>query len=72
MLVMADLVRDVLANEVVCASNAAKAGVMPAVMKHLTNMSDILLSDRDFVYIDAPVWTQDMTVLAQEIARRRQ
>lgn len=67
MLITTELVRDVICNECIQASNAAKANVMSDVMSHLQNMADILMSPDDFVHVDIPAWTTDLHNIASAL-----
>lgn len=48
MLVVNEIVRDVLCNELIKLSKY----VPPEAYEHLRSMSDILMSDKDFQYVD--------------------
>lgn len=71
MLITTELCRDILCNELIQASNAAKANVMSDVMLHLQNMRDILMSQCDMVHVEVDTWQDDLTDIAKEIVERK-
>lgn len=71
MLITTELTRDVLCNEVIQISNAAKANVMPDIMQHLKIMADILMSPNDFVHVDIPAWSVDLTDIASAVVKSK-
>lgn len=71
MLIVSDFVRDVMCNEIIETSNAIKAGVMSDAMSHIKNMSDIIMSGKDFIHVDIDAWHSDIEDIAREIVERK-
>lgn len=68
MLICTDCIRDALCNEVVQALQKVDLSSDSEGLKHhLFNITNILMSDNDFVHVNADVWSRDLPKLAEMI-----
>ena len=55
MLVVDELVRDVLCNELIELNKSLACNLMSHAREHVTNISNILMSPYDFIHVDISV-----------------
>lgn len=71
MVVMSDLTRDVICNELIQASNAIKANIMSDAMSHVHMLCNMVMSDLDLRHVDCNDWRKDVHKIREIYDRER-